>query len=539
MVAHSAFAITTSPAYREAFDLYQKEQYKAARDILNKILEKDPKDVDALILLGRSHIESGGAESAEKIFNEALKVNPKLGWGYIGRGKALLNRGFDSEKAMRDLKRGLQLDGSVVEGYYWLSDIYDEREQYGKALEELNKAVEANPKRARSYRKRGQVYMWMGDKKRALQEHDKSLEIDPNNITTIESRACVNLYFDDFKAAAADFAGAAKIEPNKSRHYCNWGGALHKAGNYQEALQILQKAASVQFESGTIHTNLAMTYEKLGDLKRAREEYDLAVKYDSKKREYYKNHARLSMRTAASADDTVDDFIGMDATRRQPIDVQHKNDLILIAQYTRLIEHNPLDAANYYNRALARFCLARYDEAEQDLAQFQKLKGWKGISPVYAAILRALALRSLERHAEQEKVLAEAAAHAVQPWSMQVILNMQNKLSDKKVLEAIDNLPREAKTKTKTARCFLGLKLICDGKVKEGKQLLEWVCENTGAEFDEHSLAASALSRLDPKLANIASQAKVQPPSTNREYLNEAPEIKFKDLEPSLQKKKK
>lgn len=536
MLVHGAGASTSSPAYRQAFDSYQKEQYKAARDILNQIVENDPGDMDALILLGRAHIELGGYQSAERCFNEALKVNPKLGWGYIGRGKAIWGRRIDNERAVRDLKRGLQLDESVVEGYYWLADIYESRGQYRQALEELNKAVKANPERARSYRKRGQVYMWMGDKRRALQEHDKSLEIEPDNISTIESRASAHLFFDDFKGAAADFAVAAKIEPNRSRHFCNWGGALYKAGEYRKALEILKKASSVQFESGTIHTNLGMTYEKLGDLKKAREEYDLAVKYDPKKREYYKNHARLSMKTSANADETVDDFIGMDATRSQPIDVQRKSELILVDQYSKLIEHNRRDASNYYNRAVARFCLGQYEDAQEDLTEYRNLNGWRGAAPIYGAILRSLALRHLHRAAEEENVLAEAAKHAVHPWSRQLIMNFQNKISDRHFLEGIDNLS-EAKSKIKTVRCFLGLKLICDGKIEQGKDLLQWVCDNTGAEFDEHSLAASALARLDPKAASADSKAKSQEQS-NREYLNQAPEIKFKDLDPTLQKKR-
>jgi tetratricopeptide (TPR) repeat protein len=77
--------------------------------ILREVLQTDPKNESALYNLGILSIQSGQFDKAVKRFEELLSVNPKHSTGQFYLGVSLANAG-DKEKALEAFKKAKELD---------------------------------------------------------------------------------------------------------------------------------------------------------------------------------------------------------------------------------------------------------------------------------------------------------------------------------------------------------------------------------------------------------------------------------------------
>jgi tetratricopeptide (TPR) repeat protein len=89
--------------------------------ILKEVLQTDPKNESALYNLGMLSIQSGQYDKAVKRFEELLNVNPKHSTGQFYLGVAWSNLG-DKTKALEAFKKARELDGdpefrSTVDSY--------------------------------------------------------------------------------------------------------------------------------------------------------------------------------------------------------------------------------------------------------------------------------------------------------------------------------------------------------------------------------------------------------------------------------------
>jgi len=89
--------------------------------ILKEVLQTDPKNESALYNLGILSIQSGQYDKAVKRFEELLNVNPKHSTGTFYLGVAWSNLG-DKTKALEAFKKARELDSdpefrSTVDGY--------------------------------------------------------------------------------------------------------------------------------------------------------------------------------------------------------------------------------------------------------------------------------------------------------------------------------------------------------------------------------------------------------------------------------------
>jgi tetratricopeptide (TPR) repeat protein len=112
---------------------------------MQKALEIDPKNADALNFIGYSYADRGiHLEEAERLIVEALKIKPdngyildSLGWVHFRRNKI--------ESALQHLKRALELlpaDANIMEH---LGDVYQKIGRNQEALEYYRKAAAIDP----------------------------------------------------------------------------------------------------------------------------------------------------------------------------------------------------------------------------------------------------------------------------------------------------------------------------------------------------------------------------------------------------------
>lgn len=148
------------------------------------VIEKNPKNAKARMKLGMVYLKAGRYNDALSELNLAVKLDPKDPEIYYGLGVAARKTG-DIPKAIEAQKRATKLEGTVSdiyrEAYYELGQIYYDKKDYKKAVDNFLMAVRNGPEAiyvisalARSYDKAGNI-------NKAIQEYNTYLEYDPGN----------------------------------------------------------------------------------------------------------------------------------------------------------------------------------------------------------------------------------------------------------------------------------------------------------------------------------------------------------------------
>ena len=99
---------------------------------------------DDAVLDGASNLNTGKLEKAFEDFNRAIKIDPQLAGGYLGRANTLNMMG-----------------------------------RYGESIEDYNTVLEIDPKLANAYINRGSAYSHLEKYEKAIADYEKGLGLDP------------------------------------------------------------------------------------------------------------------------------------------------------------------------------------------------------------------------------------------------------------------------------------------------------------------------------------------------------------------------
>ena len=341
LASSPALADRTSTARNEGFQLYAAGHYQESIAALDRVLEKHPRDLEALIKRGNSYLRLDQPTRALADFDRVIHYSPLLPGGYTDRGIALLMLGRNDEaletfhRAVRTWSMASFMDpSSIMEGLLPVPNLAGSRLP-GERARQINQG------HATAHSGLGQTYHRLGQDQQAILEYDKAIQIyalDPNAYI---GRGDCRVALGDTEQALADYTEAIRLGPNYSRAYASRGKLL----------------------------------EAMGQDAKAEADYDRAIQLDPSF-----NYA-LRLRAALLSRHGRDDKAIADAdtaTRLFPEDASGYKDrggvLVRLGQYQRAIEVlnravelDPNRASSYLNRGAAYNGLGQYERAIEDL----------------------------------------------------------------------------------------------------------------------------------------------------------------------------
>ena len=214
------------------------------------------------------------------VFDQLIDLNPKQLSGFFMRGKAWREKG-DLDKAMVDLNKALSLTNdknwkAAIENGIALS--WRDKGNLDAALVHFNEAVRLDPKEMLYPSNRGELWRLKGDLERALADQDRAVALDSRKDAAViyVLRGDTLRYKGEFVRAIADYEKALAIFN----------------GPYAPAL-----------------AGLGLTYERMGDLARARKQFERAALLDS---------GSLTDISKSSAQTAVAHLAALDSGEAQP-----------------------------------------------------------------------------------------------------------------------------------------------------------------------------------------------------------------------------
>jgi protein O-mannosyl-transferase len=152
-----------------------------------------------------------------------------------------------------------------------------------------NEACRLFPHYSESYLNRGNVYKDRKEYIRALEDYNKALKIEPDSSKALANRG--NLYHEigNNNLAVKDLERAVKIDPKMDKAYSNLGNSLGRLREFGKALQAYNKAISLKPKDPSYYHNRGNLYLYLRKYSRAIQDFNKALEINPKLKEtYYK-----------------------------------------------------------------------------------------------------------------------------------------------------------------------------------------------------------------------------------------------------------
>ncbi|OWS72657.1 hypothetical protein CBI30_02600 [Polynucleobacter aenigmaticus] len=177
-----------------------------------------------LMGLAVEYIQKGSLEDADRLLNQALKMEPK-------NSEALRLRGI----------------------------ILAFKKMLPEALRLFDQSIKADSRNWLSYSNRGNVLKDLYQLDEALRSYNKTISLQPNYAEVYNNKGNVLLELNEFQESVASYRKAITLNPTYADAHHGMGNSLKKIGNLTKALESYGVAASLNPLAGHIASSYIST----------------------------------------------------------------------------------------------------------------------------------------------------------------------------------------------------------------------------------------------------------------------------------------
>lgn len=439
-IAATPGASSDTPAasyfYEDALKWFHARDYRAAVIQLKNALQKNPRDLPARILLGRTLIKLGNGEEAEHQLklargagaNDSLILAP-LGEAYLAQGKSeTLLRDFPAGRrlpaveaevrvlrgrALLDLNEpkkseeqflsALDIKPDFVKGLIGLASLRMSRGNLDEADSLLDRAMAQEPDNESAVHMKGKTRLSRNDWRGALEYFDKALTLSPENLSARVDRASVYMITGRRDEALKDLDIVRKDAPKHPRAGLLRALAFVQMGERRKALAMLEDVTLwIGVISSETFNNSPQSLLLMGAIHYSLKRYEDAIPYLLRYNELAP-HTLITRKMLGmiymsrgdhrSAQDLLEPLLA-----RAPNDIQLLTALGRI--YTKAREHSkatelfekaasiaPENTSTRTELGLNRLATGQLDEAREELEEAVRLGKGRGRAGAFLGLL--------------------------------------------------------------------------------------------------------------------------------------------------------
>ncbi len=368
--------------FETAQTFFYEQQYRATVDLTQQITVQHPGFAEAYLLQGMAKEKLNDFSGALVAYDVTVHMQPQ--WAEARFKRALLL--FNAEKfdrAMEDFQDLLQrkdtetqavfFKGQQINGRFHTdaittmqSDIQSELYNYlglsamhlnqlSKARAYFDSAIFVNPQYPDAFNNRGILREKLSDTTGALQDYQEALQLQPSH-----ENALHNLTYLARKSSRQEIVQKVVDQTVESEasaaSYFQRGLVWQEQGQYQEALNDLNQALSLEASVPEYYLQRGFVKEKLTDTLGALQDYTAALRLDPLLEKAYSNRGNVYFK----------------------IEDMEK----AVEDYNNALQLNPTNEKVYFNRGLAQHKLQQQAASCQDLQKALEL----GYQPAQKAL---------------------------------------------------------------------------------------------------------------------------------------------------------
>ena len=265
----------------QAISHHQQARLQSAEDCYAKVLQIDPRQFDALHLIGVIAKQRGDHQTAMNFFAKAIAVDPKQAKVHCNLGATLQDLDKSTEAlACYDLAISLQKDYAMA----WNNrgNCLRQLGRYAEALESFTRAMEVQINYPEAFLNRGVCLQEIDEHEQALIDFEDALRLRAIYPAAQFARGYSLQQLHRYSQALEAYALAN--DPHSSAQQqaavqCNRGMVLNKLLRFEDALEALQLATDIQPHFGNAHLQSGHAYRALHNKEAAVIAYQTAALY--------------------------------------------------------------------------------------------------------------------------------------------------------------------------------------------------------------------------------------------------------------------
>ena len=280
--------------YMQAHSMFNRpdrnpKDLKKAQHLYERAIELDPQY--ALAHVGLSRIESwlyhgidpspARIDRAREAAAEALRLQPDLPEAHLAAGYCFYYGDRDYDRALAEFAIAQQGLPNNADVRLAVGAIARRRGQWAESTAQFVEATKLNPKDAIIWQNLGINYACTRDYHAAAHAYDRAIEAAPDSINMRILRARLDFEFKgDSRLLEQLIASAPPVVRNRPEVVLGHASVEYMKRNYTEAIRILAESPTVKSEKEEHIRPLLLgeIYRAAGDLVRAREQFELALK---------------------------------------------------------------------------------------------------------------------------------------------------------------------------------------------------------------------------------------------------------------------
>jgi protein O-GlcNAc transferase len=165
--------------FNRAVEAHRSGRISEAETLYREIIASDPRNFDALHLLGIVCSETGKVQDADKFFRKAITIDPNFPPCYVNYGFYLLKQSRFSE-ALECFDKALALFPNFAQAWLGRGNVMRELGRNDEAFAAYSKAISLDPNMAEAHAGCGNMLAALKRYDEAIKAYDRALAIAPS-----------------------------------------------------------------------------------------------------------------------------------------------------------------------------------------------------------------------------------------------------------------------------------------------------------------------------------------------------------------------
>jgi len=241
--------------FQAAVTLYQARKFGQARQVLNNLLQQDPKNFEVNELMGLTCAGQGKNQEAGSYFAKAVRLNPQSAEArmYLGTSLVALHHNAQAET---EFKKAAQIEPDNYSTNHNLGEFYIQAGKLNEAIPYLQKAARLDPAAydnsydlALAEIETGQYAGAKTSLQQALSHHDAA---DSHSLLAIADEKT-----GQFLQAEGEYQLAAHMDPSESNIF-DWGSEFLLHHTLEPAVQVFSRGVQLFPSSARMEIGLGI-----------------------------------------------------------------------------------------------------------------------------------------------------------------------------------------------------------------------------------------------------------------------------------------
>ena len=260
-----------------ALQHHQSGNLQQAEAMYRQVLAQQPRNADALHLLGVLAHQVKQSEIAIEYINQAIQIDPRNPNFYNSLGEA--NRALGNlDRSISSYKQAIQIQPRYVEAHCNLGIALQAQGETEAAIQSYRQALQIQPQIARIQNNLGVLLKQQGRLDASIDAYQKALQIQPDYLIALNNLGVALEAKGEIKQSIAIYNRAIELYPNSEDAYKNLGDALQSDHQIDRAIESYERAIALKTDFVEAHYNLGHLFRNLGRVDRAIDSYQRAGK---------------------------------------------------------------------------------------------------------------------------------------------------------------------------------------------------------------------------------------------------------------------